>query len=151
MRSIMTGYMKRHLKSQVWRDQTLVKETPIDDPFATVTVIVGWTFWGCLKLLFSRKREVEIQVKITGDGVAQKRWFEGVDVCEQCQSTNIGHPHDGSSASDPGYHSGDERICHDCYHNIPVMQTTTGYRTTKEKAIENLVDKDHPGYTGEWE
>lgn len=124
MRSVMTGYMKRHLKTVTHVDGAKIGEQPIDDPFANVNVVVRWTLWEWLKLLFTR--EMVVRVKVQADGVAIDRWFTGADTCERCCRVKIGQPHDGSNTSDPGYHHGDERWCHDCHYDIPKHQEVSG-------------------------
>ncbi len=110
MRSVMSGYMKRHLKSLTYVDGEKIGEQPIDDPFATISVVTGWSFTGWLKMLFNRRRELVVRVKIQGDNVAVDRWFAGVDTCEKCQRNNIGKTN---------YTHGDEIWCHDCHYDVP--------------------------------
>jgi hypothetical protein len=114
-----TEHFKNHLRVVTEIDGKVTSNIRVEDPFAHTSVIVGWNLWDWFKMLFSRSRELRIRVDIRGDGVAQARWFRGVDVCERCQRTPIGIPHDGSAAHDPGYHHGEERLCESCYYDYP--------------------------------
>lgn len=124
MRSILTGFMKRHMTLETDVDGKRVHTQDIDDPFLTTSTRVGWNLWDWFKMLFKSPREIVVRTRVHGDGVAHKRWFAGVDACEQCESV-IGFPHDGSSADDPGYHHGDKRLCGPCYygtsHPLPLV------------------------------
>jgi hypothetical protein len=117
MRNIAEGFMKRHLAVDVVVDQKTVHNQPIDDPFCTTRteLDIRFSFWERIKLLFSASHRIQIIHHIRGDSVAMKRWFAGQDGCDWCGAT-IGYPHDGSSAADPGYHHGDERLCETCYY-----------------------------------
>jgi hypothetical protein len=117
MRSL--DHMPKHLCQITRIDGKETYRQQIADPFATTKVIIGWNLWDWLRMLFSRPREIEVVVEIQGDGVATNRWFAGRDVCERCQRTAIGFPLDGSSAADPGYHHGEERLCERCYYGLP--------------------------------
>ena len=114
-----TEHFKRHLSVRSSVDGKTIAAVNIEDPFHTTRVVVGWNLRDWLKMLFRRKREIEVCVKVQADGVATRRWFQGQDVCEVCKKTPIGYPHDGSSAADPGYHEGTERLCERCYYGVP--------------------------------
>lgn len=117
MRSL--DHMPQHLCQITRIDGVETHKQPIADPFATTKVVVGWNLRDWLKMLFRRRREIEVVVKIQGDNVAIQRWFSGRDMCDRCHMEQIGFPHDGSSAADPGYHEGDERLCERCYYRLP--------------------------------
>ena len=127
MRSIFDGFMQRHLRSEVWVNGEKTHSQPIDDPFATVKTEVEtvFSFWDRIKLLFTGRHTVSVRFHIQADGVATKRWFSCKDACERCAKT-IGYPHDGSNEDNPGYHHGEERLCEECYYNIPVEALVTG-------------------------
>lgn len=113
-----TDYMKdnRHLNLKTWRDGVKVGvNVPIADPFHRTEVVCSWSLWDWFKMLFRRKRETVITVMVGGDSVAMKRWFQGQDTCERCQTRKIG-PLPGVHETEPGYHHGNERWCEDCYY-----------------------------------
>jgi len=105
------------LKLETRVDGGKVHECPIDDPFIRASTVVGWSLWDWLKMLFQSPREITVTTRVIGNGVAHKRWFNGTDACDRCESV-IGYPHDGSSAADHGYHHGEERLCNACYYGV---------------------------------
>jgi hypothetical protein len=109
-----TEHFKKHLSVRTQIDNKTTGNVPVEDPFHHTTVVVGWNFWDWLKMLFSRKREVEIRVKVCADGVAIGRWFQGADICEHCKRTRIDGL--GQHAYKPGYEHADERWCEACYY-----------------------------------
>ena len=131
MRNVADGWMKKHLSVEVWTDQNAAgvfkksHEQAIDDPFVNTTTVTHWSLLSWFLMLF-RGRTHTVRFHIHGDSVAMKRWFAGQDGCDRCGQT-IGFPHDGSSAADPGYHHGDERICEDCYYGREPAPKTNGH------------------------
>ncbi len=111
-----TEHFKRHMAVITSVDGREICNQPIEDPFLRTRIVVGWTLWEWLKMLFTWDRHVEVVVHVRSDGVAQARWFRGEDVCTKCKRRPIGYPHDGSSASKPGYESGEDRLCESCYY-----------------------------------
>lgn len=117
MRSTKHFAENGHLCVRTFVSGALIHTQSVEDPFASTRVCVGLTFWEWLKLAFQRPRQIEVLVHVSGDQVANKRWFLGVDACDRCAAT-IGYPHDGSNADDPGYHHGNERLCESCYYGM---------------------------------
>jgi hypothetical protein len=113
-----TEHFKRHLWVVTDVDCKDVRTVAVEDPFHTTHVIVGWTFWGWLRMLFSRKREIDVRVKVRADEVALGRWFQGADICEHCKRQRIDGP--GQHKTKPGYEHGDERCCETCYYEKPI-------------------------------
>ena len=113
-----TEHFKRHLRSVFWVDDEKVDDLPIEDPFVSVRagVEIQFSLWDRIKLLWTGRHVVHIRYHIESDPVAQRRWFNGTDVCEWCY-TKIG---DSYTQGDPGYHHGDERICEACYYKHPI-------------------------------
>jgi len=119
--------MKRHLAIETRQDGKLLEPVvAVCDPFHRTKVVVGWSLWDWLKMLFRRDRSVTIEVRVRADGVAIKRWFQGQDTCEKCQDVKIG-PLPGVHETEPGYHHGDERWCETCYYReeIPASVAMT--------------------------
>lgn len=108
-------HMKRHLRIHTDRDGEVIRDVSVCDPFHTTTVVCGWSFWGWLKMLFRWHRTTTITIRVDGDEVAIKRWFQGQDTCERCLQTKIG-PFPGVHETEPGYHHGDERWCEKCHY-----------------------------------
>lgn len=117
MRSTKCFAEHGHLSVCVKIDGQTVHEKSIEDPFVTTRSVVTLSIWEWLCLLVKRPRQIEFALNIRADGVAQKRWFAGQDACDRC-ATTIGYPHDGSNASDPGYHHGSERLCEACFYGV---------------------------------
>ena len=106
-----TEHMKNHLFVVTRVNGELICRQPIEDPFLTCRTIhvKEWSFWDWLKLIFKRRYEVHLLVKVESDGVSQRRWFLGPDICEKCKHERIELPHykrDGMS------------VCRDCYDGI---------------------------------
>lgn len=132
-------HMKRHLSVVTHRDGELVSTQPVCDPFHTTRVIVGWSLWEAIKLLFSRNRETEICVAVSADGIATKRWFHGQDTCEKCRQIKIG-PHPTYPNSDTGYHHGDERWCESCHYDYsPEEAVKAGAQHPKTKLHNGIL------------
>ncbi len=110
-------HMQRHLKVVTRRDGELIREVAVCDPFHTTNVTLGWSLWDWFKMLFRRDRTTTITVRVDGDAVAGKRWFQGQDTCERCLQTKIG-PLPGVHETEPGYFRGEERWCEKCYYSI---------------------------------
>lgn len=73
----------RHLKIVTRRDGELVGiKQAVCDPFHTTTVVLGWSLWDWLKMLFRQGRSTTVVVSVEADCVATGRWFKGVDACE---------------------------------------------------------------------
>lgn len=128
MRSIMSGFMKRHLKVETWIGEKKIGDQQIDDPFITTRVELEMTFgfWELIKLAFtSRKHHETVRVHVVGDDVSMKRWFNGEDCCEHC-GAKIG-PALGVHETEPGYHHGDERICENCYYGFDMPKESKSF------------------------
>lgn len=95
------------------------RETPIEDPFHHTRFTIELGLWDWLKLLFSRRREIEVRVHVMADGCAIGRWFQGADICERCCRERIDLP--GQHPTKPGYESCGQRICQACYYEYPVQ------------------------------
>lgn len=122
--------MKPHLSLRIQENNETINNTPIDDPFHHTTIRPsGWrAAWLVLTGRF------ELRVKVCGDNVAHAIWFNRKHLCSRCQVVEIGFPKDGSNASDPGYHHGEERLCEYCYYEKPLPEE---YRTTKVLGLSN--------------
>ncbi len=70
-----TEYLKDHLFVVTEIDGKQIGKVPVEDPFHTTNVTVGWTFWEWLKMLFAQKRSIVVRVKVQSDRVAHDRWF----------------------------------------------------------------------------
>lgn len=121
-----TEHFKRHLSVITWRQDNggpveKISEVQIEDPFHRTKVVIDWTFWGWLRMLFSR-RQVEIVVHVRSDGVSQGRWFQGADICEKCKRNRV----DGPTQPMPGCRESGEVWCDDCCLGIdrPAVATT---------------------------
>lgn len=113
-----TEHFRKHLSIRTQIDHETVGDVPVEDPFHHTTVVVDFTLWEWLKMLFTRPRQVEVRVKVVADGVAIGRWFQGADICENCKRTRIDGP--GQHGTEPGYHHGPERWCEECYYKLPI-------------------------------
>lgn len=105
-----TEHFKRHLSVVTEIDGQAVAYAPVEDPFHTTNVVLGWNLWDWLRMLFSWNREVIVRVKVRADPVAQRRWFQGQDVCEQCLREPL---------PDDPRDSGEERRCAACSSPTP--------------------------------
>lgn len=76
-------HMDKFLAVRVMINNHTVSRTPISNPFHTTRVEHSWSFWEWLKLGITRK--FAVTVSIDSAPLAHARWFEGVDLCEQCQ------------------------------------------------------------------
>lgn len=108
-------HMVRHMSVVTHRDNEKVGSVDVMDPFHTTRVVIGFSFWECVRMLFRKNRTTEVRVSVQADGVAMDRWFLGQDTCESCKHTKLG-PLPGVHETDPGYHHGKERWCERCYY-----------------------------------
>lgn len=103
-----TEHMVNHLVVITEIDDKMITEPAhIEDPFHTSILVLEWSVWAWLKVLFTWHRRITIRVKVRGDSVAHARWFTGKDLCEHCLKTDL---EDGR-----GYKHGDERWCEECH------------------------------------
>lgn len=120
-----TEHFKNHMSIRTQIDHRTISNVPIEDPFHHTTVIVTFSLWEWIKMMFRWQRQVEVRVKVCADGVAIGRWFQGADICEKCKRFRIDEPLHGQNA-DPGYHHGNERWCQACYYEVPIPNQTVG-------------------------
>lgn len=118
-----TSHFKRHLAVVTrthWagESRTDVSQVQVEDPFHNTRVVMSWSLWKWLKLLFRWNRSVEITVLVEADGCAMGRWFQGADICEECKHARIDLA--GSHPDKPGYQSRGMQICEACYYRHPI-------------------------------
>lgn len=111
-----TEHMKNHLFVVTRVNGKLIRRQPIEDPFLTNKTmhVQEWSLWDWLKMIFTRRYEVEVITRVESDGVSQGRWFQGADICEKCRHNRIDTP--GQHPTKPGYESHGMRVCQECYY-----------------------------------
>lgn len=144
-------HMKRHLRIETRRDGELVEPAVrVCDPFHVTNVVIAWSLWDWLKLLFCRERSTSVRVSVVADSVALRRWFQGQDTCERCRQVKIG-PLPGVHETEPGYHHGDERWCEQCYYGYEPEESVTAEISRSLGMPEKMINESsgpHYGSTG---
>jgi hypothetical protein len=125
-----TEHMKRHLSIRTQIDNKTTSEIPVEDPFHHTTVIIEWSLWDWLKMLWQRK--VEVRVKVMSDGVSQGRWFQGADICENCKRRRIDGPKPDGCFHAYKQDGSDEQWCEACHYGYP--EHTESHETSGDNA-----------------